>query len=60
MAVSQRCSHYLFLKKLSLLKRGNAEWSVACDDGIFIFPKLQQASEWKFTYIYNERSIVSI
>ena len=27
------------LKKLSLLKGGNAEWSVACDDGIFIFPK---------------------
>ena len=27
------------LKKLSLFKGGNAEWSVACDDGIFIFPK---------------------
>ena len=26
----------------------------------FSFPKLEQASEWKFTYIYNERSIVSI
>ena len=25
--------------KISLDKRGNAEWSVACDDGIFIFPK---------------------
>ena len=28
------------LKKLSHFKGGNAEWSVACDDGIFIFPKL--------------------
>ena len=28
-------------KQLSLLdKRGNAEWSVACDDGSFSFPKL--------------------
>ena len=27
------------LKELSLFKGGNAEWSVACDDGIFIFPK---------------------
>ena len=34
--------------------------SNVCDDGNFSFPKLRQASEWKFTYIYNERSIVSI
>ena len=40
------------LKKLSLLKGGNAEWSVACDDGIFIFPKYRIAAphnEYKIT-----------